>query len=468
MIRWIHISDIHYNYSNYSNEKMRSSFINSIEDYVKDNGEFDFIVVTGDIVYKGGEYDEQLVGFFNKLILVSGIDKENLFMVPGNHDIKRSGARNRLIRTIVSSKDISKEVEELDEESFEIISSAQEGFWDFYKCITGKDANRKSIHFIEEREKFNIISINTSLLCCMSDEEGKLSIFLNKLYETLHNNIDKNKINIAIGHHNIECFYELERNKIINNFVDEGIDLYLCGHSHRPKFSIDNSNNENLYIIMSGAGVVDDYAKTTYLIGNIVSGKCTNTYYSWDKVDEVWTLETKGLGRIVKNGTAELKLKKTFNVGSNDKKNEHEFYLKKGEKVEKVESGQVYETILEDGKKQKVMIDKDGYHVEFTDSKNRVTYADFDFQGNVKYVKPPISWEEFRFSIPQKEILEKKKYLIPGGYGQIYKFRWNQQLIAEYSKDGKLQAFEARVKTEVNYDKKVIFIYPNDVKKKQV
>lgn len=315
-LKWLHISDIHYEYENYSTKKMRNSLLKKIDDEVKLNKKFDFVIVTGDIAYKGSNYSTQVKNFINDLIGVSGIEKENLFIVPGNHDLKRSQVRARLINSISKEKNPLTEIENLDSGMFSELSKGQKSFWKFYNEITEKKYDKNKVHFIEKRQNFNIINLNTCLLCGQDDEEEHLSIFLDKLYDVIHNNLEPEKVNIAIGHHNIDCLFIEERNKVINNFVDEEIDMYLCGHSHRPKFSVDNNNDRELYISMAGAGVCDEYAKATYTIGEIVGEKCTITYYSWDNDDELWNKENKGLGRKVKEGIASFSIKEKLNYNN--------------------------------------------------------------------------------------------------------------------------------------------------------
>ncbi|MBC5996514.1 metallophosphoesterase [Romboutsia hominis] len=309
-LRWLHISDIHYSFDNYSTSKMRSGLVKYIEKYVQENGTFNFIAITGDIAYRGSTYNKDTEDFINNIIKKSGVSKENLFIVPGNHDLDRSKKKSRLIDSIVNANNPLYEIDNLDEDTYNDLIHSQKKFWIFYNRLTNRTYNEIDLHFIEERDCFNIINLNTSLLCGGDNEEGKISIFLNKLFKTLNGKLSNDKLNIAIGHHNIDCLLADERKKVMNNLVDEGVDIYLCGHSHLPSYSIDNNNDREFYTVMSGAGVIDGYAKATFIVGEAYENNCSIEYYSWDDIDEVWSIETKGLGRNVKNGIARFELKK--------------------------------------------------------------------------------------------------------------------------------------------------------------
>ena len=317
-MKWLHMSDIHFNYSNYSTKKMRDKIIESIKDTYKDTI-FDCVFITGDIAFQGSNYAKDVVKFIESIVENGLVRNQDIFIIPGNHDLKRSTLREIIIKDIINSNNQTKELERIDMERMNILQKGQDSFWKFHKRITGKIYDKKSIHFIDRRDKFNIININTSLLCGREKEEGELSIFINKLYDTVHNNLDEDKVNIAIGHHSIECFCQQEQNKIINTLVDAGVDLYLCGHSHKPKISIDNNNDRDFYVIVAGAGIVDDYAIPTYVIGEVNDNKCKITYYSWDNQDEVWSKETKGLGRKVKDGVFTFELRNEINFIEDEK-----------------------------------------------------------------------------------------------------------------------------------------------------
>lgn len=161
-----------------------------------------------------------------------------------------------------------------------------------------------------------------------------------------------------------------------------------------------------------------------------------------------------------------LKPKKLIKNKEEANNREPNFYIKKQDETQELENGKVYETIFANNRKQRIMIDKDGYHVEFMDEQGRVTYADVDFNGDMKYVKPPISWSEFRMVIPEDKVISKQKYNIPTGYGYIYKFKWSKMLIVEYDFKNQITGFEARVRTEVNYNNKIITVYPDDIETK--
>lgn len=317
---WIHLSDIHFNYDGYDTYRMRDLLI----DYIKElKTKFNILIITGDIVYKFGKYNEELFEFLNDIFKVTGVSKDQVYIVPGNHDLKRSSKRRLIINGVVSDpKSIYKEVNEMisEEDTFTELLEAQNEFWQFYEKVLGRKDNYKNLHFVIAGDNYNIINLNTCLLCGIDKEEGKLSIGLDRLAKTLRTVKGEKKINIAIGHHSIECFNQEERKKIMNNFIDYDIDLYLCGHMHKNKYDFNNNNKREFVTLVCGANMVDDYADASFITGtiNCSNGECGVKYHSWSKCNEQW-YKNNDIGRKLNNGKLEFelsRLKKNFTIDS--------------------------------------------------------------------------------------------------------------------------------------------------------
>lgn len=94
-LRILHISDLH---DRGSRERFRwrqrevlgDSFLRCLDGLLKD-GRIDIVCFTGDAAYSGSE-DEyaEATAFFHALLTRLGLELRHLFLVPGNHDIKRS------------------------------------------------------------------------------------------------------------------------------------------------------------------------------------------------------------------------------------------------------------------------------------------------------------------------------------------------------------------------------------------
>lgn len=91
-VTWLHISDIHFRQSDshqYDENIVIESLLDDIEERIKEDGlKPDFIAVTGDLAFSGQPSEYELVrAFFDKLLGITGLSLERLFIVPGNHDV---------------------------------------------------------------------------------------------------------------------------------------------------------------------------------------------------------------------------------------------------------------------------------------------------------------------------------------------------------------------------------------------
>lgn len=90
-ICWLHISDIHMRVCDaWSQDVVLKAMCEHIQRQRSDGTAADFILATGDIAFSGKTDEYALAAtFFNALSTASGVPKERIFCIPGNHDIDR-------------------------------------------------------------------------------------------------------------------------------------------------------------------------------------------------------------------------------------------------------------------------------------------------------------------------------------------------------------------------------------------
>lgn len=105
-VRWLHISDLHLSSDRpYGQDIVTNSFLDSLPGLVQRHGSVDAIFVSGDIANIGAldEYD-QATSFFDRLLEITALPKERLFVAPGNHDVDRKAGKG-LARTLFSEQE---------------------------------------------------------------------------------------------------------------------------------------------------------------------------------------------------------------------------------------------------------------------------------------------------------------------------------------------------------------------------
>lgn len=298
-LNWIHLSDLHFTYKNYSTDIMRDSLLKYLKD-LRNDKEFDFMVITGDIVFQGAKYDKDLVKFIENILESLKLTKDSLFIVPGNHDLKRSTTTTLALEAIADKNELLAKIEKDVEKD---LIKRQRSFFTFLKNVTNNHYTASQLHKVIKLDKCNIIHLNTAWNCGRNQEEGTLRIGLDSLYETLKEVEESKVLNIAIGHHTIDCFHETERDRIINRLVDHNVDIYLAGHVHKPKYQFEANNKRIIPMFVCGAGMVDDFATNSFIDGSIdlENKKGKVSYHSWNNELEKWDIDSN-IGRKVLKG----------------------------------------------------------------------------------------------------------------------------------------------------------------------
>ncbi|HBF6521665.1 TPA: metallophosphoesterase [Clostridioides difficile] len=315
-LNWVHLSDIHFTYKDYCTNTMRDLLLKYLKSLSSDKI-FDFIVITGDIVFQGAKYDNDLINFINKILSALNLTKSELFIVPGNHDLKRDKMTSLALENLAREKGLKASIDKELEDGFK---KRQRAYFTFLKNVTDNSYTNTKLHTVKSLDKCNLIHLNTAWSCGNRYEEGNLRIGLSRLTEVLKEVEGSEKINIAIGHHTIECFHESERDKIINRFVDQDVDIYLAGHVHKPKYHFEANNNRVIPMFVCGSGMVQDFGTNNFIVGSIdletKQGKIT--YHSWNNDLEKWDVDSN-VGRQVCKGDQKFdidRLKKKDNISN--------------------------------------------------------------------------------------------------------------------------------------------------------
>ena len=91
-LSWLHISDLHLRVGGeWAQDVVLTEMCRHIEQQRNDGSTLDFILVTGDIAFSGQAEEYSIAErFFDELATKSGVPRDLIFCVPGNHDIDRS------------------------------------------------------------------------------------------------------------------------------------------------------------------------------------------------------------------------------------------------------------------------------------------------------------------------------------------------------------------------------------------
>ena len=297
-VKWLHISDIHFNYRNYDSELLRKDFIRRMAELGK-HERFTQLILSGDILFQNKEYDSGTTQFLESLVSALSISKERVFIVPGNHDHDRDATRV-LAETLFSEKqeaEMLAATENLDEAH---VAPYLETFKQFNSCVSSFLSRNyytdySSPHFLSSENGLNVIHLNTAWLDTASGDPGKLLIGTFQLQNLLVNKESilktENALNIAVGHHPLEELNEEERKRVLDLFSRFNIGLYLCGHMHQP--SVKYYHEKDILQIVCPGGYKDGYSEGGYVWGilDTDSDFYMAEFFNWNAGS--WSIESK-------------------------------------------------------------------------------------------------------------------------------------------------------------------------------
>jgi len=373
----LHISDLHIVNNSaykkaYTNEKKEystqfiSTFIDKLKQIKQEKKIDDIIfIVSGDLSESGKEKEyDKVIDFLDEITKELNIDKQNILIVPGNHDINR-------IECILYNEGNEKKFSNENEAKFKTFSQ-------FYKKFKGEDfdCGKLIINNLEITSKnINILCINTCLNDSHRDEDhyGYLNpdALKNELKEAP---IEKDAFNISIMHHSPVTYQEISPNTIKNwtdiksYFENYNIFTFFYGHIHAGQVKTEEDSEcisyigvKKFYEQISKSGFhffIEDTENTDsnkfifkresyFLIGDDYDETLS---YSWN-IDESPKLKSS------------IILRKKGNIRDDIlKKEKEEKTLDEGYKLlpdEKIQLGDVKETIYGEGTTLKDLIFSD-------------------------------------------------------------------------------------------------------------
>ena len=284
----LHISDIHYALE--KDPAITHIFHEFLEDIKKWKDErigekIHAICLTGDIAQSGQKNQyESINEKINAILTITGCSKDNLFIIPGNHDVREydkisdkgkftleqiCANKKNIDSHVLCNPDNYLEFHEKFSHYYSFVETAG-----YLNSLTEKRNGIPKPWYSRKLQDFpvRIIGLNSALFCLKEfSEYGKINMGIHQLNEAYFQgkpgDREKNKPIILLTHHPIEWFEENEKNEL-KTLIDRYSLIHLHGHVHR--LSIDE---------------VRSYSGSTYFLigtGSIYGEKGTkdvNTYH---------------------------------------------------------------------------------------------------------------------------------------------------------------------------------------------
>ena len=281
----LHLSDLHIEGTGKTYSKLLKSLLDDISLQIAEVPEKRLVVVvTGDIFNKGdAKALSNAKKFFSRLYDILKNKIIALYIVPGNHDKKRTEINKILVpayrKLINDRKPIGQDSLEAFGDIFQNSlwpiqenTYKESGYTDLIKFIYdkfGMEDIRKvvqktyGVHVLEVEEKqYCFVLLNTAW-SCIDDEDNRQIILgkfqLDSIRQEFHDLTDEEDVRMTfvLGHHPIESLHGMEQDTLFSNMIsytEMCANAYLCGHTH-DRTVINWSNNRHaIHTLMTGFG----------------------------------------------------------------------------------------------------------------------------------------------------------------------------------------------------------------------
>jgi calcineurin-like phosphoesterase family protein len=241
-IRFLHISDIHLRpqiVKRYDQDRVLRGLVEFLAND-RTNFPLDLVFVTGDLA-NAGKADEYVlvVELLKKLMEVTGVPAEHMFVVPGNHDVDRDVGR-WLLRTLDKDEAAVAFFEEAKNRAFHL--KKLEAYAESMRALFGERrplglaVGEEAVELVEVRgARLAMASFNSAWFAQGDDDRGKLWLGEPNVDRAGQRVADlEAPFAVALMHHPFGELHDVERDNV-EHYVERSFDMVVRGHLHKEK-----------------------------------------------------------------------------------------------------------------------------------------------------------------------------------------------------------------------------------------
>jgi len=311
-LTWLHLSDLHltakpkdqdWTVKSINQDTVIASLLKAIDTLlIQKSIKPDLIFITGDLVYSGKSDEYQVAEeFCNRLLSITGISKQQLFIVPGNHDVDRTEIKPLHLKSwyqFNSGDEIAEILSDLD--AYPVLLRKQAAFYQFSKDYLELDCQSEQHYLIakpitipNKAFTINLLGLNSALFAGYDgDDKQKLAFGLYQIEQALQSLTDKTALTLAFFHHPFSCFHQCEIN--LQNQLKQWADLILTGHLHDPSNMSQHDSAGKTVIIGAGASYETRNSENSFNVGvlNVETGEGKIQFYKYIEKLNRWNINT--------------------------------------------------------------------------------------------------------------------------------------------------------------------------------
>lgn len=276
-ICWLHISDIHMRMSDaWSHDVVLKAMCEDIARRKKGGLALDFILATGDLAFSGNAAEYKLVeSFFDAISTASGLPKDRIFCIPGNHDIDRE----RQKMSFYGARHFAQSQNQIDSllasrEEMETLIKRQGNYRMFQESyLKGqiRERTEDGLGYVSvasfDNIRLAIVGLDSAWLAEGGiDDHGKLLIGERQVINALAIATKSDPhIVISASHHPFQILQDFDR-RPVQSRIERSCHFFHCGHLHEPEARPAGLTPSGCLSLSAGAAFETRQSKNTYSI----------------------------------------------------------------------------------------------------------------------------------------------------------------------------------------------------------
>ena len=276
-IYWLHISDIHLRADKkWQQDVVLKAMCRNIEEQRESGMVADFILVTGDIAFSGKSKEYELAAsFFDDLQAASGVPRERIFCIAGNHDIDRR-RQDMCFRGARSELNSEEEVDTFLEggENLNTLLQRQNNFRHFQQFYFEGQERTQTADGLGYVSRLEISEIRLAIVGLDSawlgeggmGDHGKLLIGERQAIhaiELAQEGDASPDIVVGMAHHPLHLLQDFDRQPV-QNLIEEEFHFFHCGHLHVPEAHITGAGPSRCLTMVAGASFETRQSRNAY------------------------------------------------------------------------------------------------------------------------------------------------------------------------------------------------------------
>ncbi len=311
-VNWLHLSDFHFGLHPFEQTFSAKKIVEHLKDAQAKGLTPDFIFITGDVANSGkkAEYEQFVEQLISPIVELFGSDfLDNIFTVPGNHDLNRHVNEEFSKEKFVRPESRSFNPDQGSALRREMLAKRFEDFFEHNFCQSSEDIKSDRGAVVTERTigsvKVGIVGLNTAWLCDGEKDKEALTPGVAILRDALEG-ISDCAIKFVLGHHPLDWMYPPHRQPIQSLLAAKQA-IYLHGHMHTESFSNTLNGAGEFLAVQSGAGWQSPEGgkwRNGFMWGaaDLDSGLIRFQPFSWSFPNQCWTLDGARFHENYRNG----------------------------------------------------------------------------------------------------------------------------------------------------------------------